>query len=79
MPLTMALGLHYSKKNKFRKMQLVTANFRLISTTELRLSTILFECLAIIYAPSDYEFLIQGSKRPIALYIDYKPILFFFK
>ena len=59
-------------------MELVSANSRLFSTTELRLSTILRECSAIIYELSEYEFLIQSSKHPIILYTDHKPILFLF-
>ena len=59
-------------------MELVSAHSRLFSTTELRLSTILSECSAIIYALSEHEFLIQGSKHPIILYTDDKPILFLF-
>ena len=59
-------------------MELVSANYRLISTTELRLPTILRECSAIIYALSEYEFFIQGSKNPIILYTDHKPILVLF-
>ena len=31
-----------------------------------------------IYALSEYEFLIQGSKHPKILYTDHKPILFLF-
>ena len=53
MPLTMALEQH-SSKNQFGKMELVSANSRLFSTTELRLSTILHECSAILYALSEY-------------------------
>ena len=71
----MALDL---QKNLLGKMELVSANSRLFSTTELRLSIILRECSAIIYALSEYEFLIQGSKHPIILYTDHKPILFLF-
>ena len=59
-------------------MELVLANSRLFSTTELRISTILRESSAILYALSEYEFLIQGSKHPIILYTDHKPILFLF-
>ena len=59
-------------------MELVSANSRLFSATELRLSTILRECSVIIYALSEYEFLIQGSKHPIILYNDHKPILCLF-
>ena len=72
------IGAALLQKNQFGKLELVLANSRLISTTELRLSTILRECSAIIYALSEYEFLIQGSKHPIILYTDHKPILFLF-
>ena len=74
----MAVEQHSSKKINLEKMELVSANSRLFSTTELRLSTILRECSAIIYAISEYEFLIQGSKHPIIFYTDHKPILFLF-
>ena len=78
MPLTLALEQHHSKKNQFGKTEVVSANSRLFSTTELSLSTILRECSAIIYALSEYEFHFQGSKHPMILYIDHKPILFLF-
>ena len=74
----MALQLHSSKKNQFGKMELVSANSRPFSTTEIRLSTTLRKNSAIIYALSVYEFLIQGSKQPIILYLDHKPIFFLF-
>ena len=74
----MTLELHYSKKINLEKMELVSSNSRVFPTTELRLSTILRECSAIIYERSEYEFLIQGSKHPIILYTDHKPILFLF-
>ena len=66
------------QKSQFGEMELVSANSRLFSTTELRLSTIFRECFAIIYALSEYEFLIQGSQHPVILYTDHKPILFLF-
>ena len=78
MPLTMALELNSSKKNQSGKMELVSANSRRFATTELRLSTILRDCSAIINALSEYEFLIQGSKRPMIFYTDHKPNLILF-
>ena len=39
-------------------MELVSVNSRLFSTTEIRFSTILRKCSAIIYALSEYEILI---------------------
>ena len=44
-------------------MELVSANSHLFSTTELRLSTILRECSAIINALSEYDFFIQDSQH----------------
>ena len=41
------IGAALLQINQFRKMELVLANSRLFSTTELRLSTILRECSAI--------------------------------
>ena len=67
------IGAALLQKNRFGKMELVLANSRLFSTTELRLSTNLRKCTAIIYALSEYEFLIQGSKHPIMLYTDHEP------
>ena len=67
------------QKKQFGKIDLVSANSRLFSTTVLRLSDILCECSAIIYALSDYEFLIQGSEHPIILYTYHKRIHFLFK
>ena len=72
------IGAALLQKNQLGKMELVSANSRLLSTTELRLSTILRECSAIIYALSEYESPIQGYKYPIILYIDHKPFLFLF-
>ena len=36
------------------------------------------ECTAIIYTPTEYEFLILGSKHPTVLFTDHKPIIFLF-
>ena len=76
--LIMVLELNFYKKNQFVKMELVLANSRLFSTTELRLSTILRECSANTYALSEYEFFIQGYKDSTILYTDHKPILLLF-
>ena len=51
MPLTMALELHFSIKINLEK---ILANSRLFLNTELRFSTMLRECSAIIYALSEY-------------------------
>ena len=60
------------------KMNLISANSRLFTQAELRLSTIMRECTAIIYTLTEYEFLILGSKHPTVLFTDHKPIIFLF-
>ena len=59
-------------------MNLISANSRLFTQAELRLSTLMRECTAIIYTLTEYEFLILGSKRPTVLFTDHKPIIFLF-
>ena len=59
-------------------MNLISANSRLFTQAELRLSTLMRECTAIIYTFTEYEFLILGSKHPTVLFTDHKPIIFLF-
>ena len=47
------------------KMNLISANSRLFTQAELRLSTLMRECTAIIYILTEYEFLLLGSKQTI--------------
>ena len=60
------------------KMNLISAKLRLFTQAELRLSTLMRECTAIIYTLKEYEFLILGSKHPTFLFTDHKPIIFLF-
>ena len=60
------------------KMNLISANSRLFTQAELRLSTLMRECKAIIHKLRKYEFLILGSKHPAVLFTDHKPIIFLF-
>ena len=53
------------------KMNLISANSRLFTQAELRLSTLMRECTAIIYTLTEYEFLILGSKHPTVLFTDH--------
>ena len=64
--------------NGTNKMNLISANSRLFTQAELRLSTLMRECTAIIYTLTEYEFLILGSKHPTVLFTDHKPIFFLF-
>ena len=57
------------------KMNLISANSRLFTPIEMRLSTLIRECSAIIIALTEYEFLLTGSKPPIILFSDHKPII----
>ena len=58
------------------KMNLISANSRLFTQAELRLSTLMRECTAIIYTLRAYEFLILVSKHPTFLFTDHKSIIF---
>ena len=62
------------------KMNLISANSRLFTQAELRLSTLMRECTAINYTLTEYEFLILGSKHlgSTVLFTDRKPIMFLF-
>ena len=60
------------------KMNLISANSRLFTQADLRLSTLMRECTAIIYTLTEYEFLILGSKHPTVLFTDHKPVIFLF-
>ena len=61
-----------------KKMRLISANSRLFTPIEMRLSTLIRECSAIIFALTVYEFLITGSNHPIILFTDHKPIIYRF-
>ena len=60
------------------KMNLISANSRLITPIEMRLSTLIRECSVIKFALTEYEFLLTGSKHPIKLFSDHKPIIYLF-
>ena len=61
-----------------RKMKLVSSNSRLFTPIEMRLPTLISECLAIIFALTEYEFLLTCSNYPIVLFTDHKPIIYLF-
>ena len=64
--------------NGTNKMNLISANFRLFTQAELRLSTLMRECTAIIHTLTESEFLILASKHSTVLFKDHKPIIFLF-
>ena len=60
------------------KMNLTSANFGLFTQAELRLSTLMRECKAIMYTLREHEFLVLVKKFPTVLFTDHKPIMFLF-
>ena len=61
-----------------KKMSLVSANSRLFTPIEMRLSTLIRECSAIIFNLTEYEFLLIGSNHPIVLFTDHKLIIYLY-
>ena len=57
-------------------MNLISANSRLLTQAELRISTFMRERTAIIYTLTEYEVLILGSKHPTVLFTNHKTIIF---
>ena len=68
------LQQHPTKK----KMRLISANSRLFTPIEMRLSTLIRECSAIIFLLTEYEFLLTGSNHPIIIFTGHKPIIYLF-
>ena len=64
--------------NGTNKLNLISANSRLFTQVELRISTLMTECTSIMYTLTEYEFLILGSEHPTVLFTDHKPIIFLF-
>ena len=64
--------------NGTNKMNIISANSRLFTQAELRLSTFMRECTEIKYTLTEYEFLILVSKHPTVQFTDHKPIIFLF-
>ena len=59
-------------------MNLISASSRLFTQAEIRFSTLMRECTAIIYTLTEIELLILGSKHPTVLFTDHKTIIFLF-
>ena len=64
--------------NGTNKMNFISANFKLFTQAELRISTPMGEFTAIIYTLTEDGFLILGSKHPTVLFTDHKPIILLF-
>ena len=61
-----------------KKMRLVSVNSGLLTPIEMRLSTLIRECSAIISALTEMKFLLTGPNHPIVLFTDHKPINYLF-
>ena len=61
-----------------KKMKLISANSRLFRAIEMRLSTLIREWSAIIFALTEHEFFVTGSNPPIVLFTDQKSIIYLF-
>ena len=61
-----------------KKRKLISANSRLFTPIQMRPSTLIRECSAIIFALPEYEFLLTGSSHQIVLFTDHKPIIYLF-
>ena len=59
-----------------KKMNPISANSRLFTPIEMRLSTLIRKNSAIIFALTEYEFLLAGSKHPRILFSDHKAIIY---
>ena len=64
--------------NGTNKMTFISANSRSYTQAEIRLSTFMRECTAMIYTLTEYKFLTLGSKHPTVLITDHKFFNFFF-
>ena len=72
------IGAALLQQHPTEKMRLISANSRLFTPIEMRLSTLIRECSAITFALTEYEFLLTGSNHPIVLFTDHKPIIYLF-
>ena len=64
--------------NGTKKMNFISAISGLFTQADLRLSTLMRDCTAIIYTLTEYEVMILLSKHPTVLFTDRKHILFLF-
>ena len=68
---------YYNPTMERKKMNLISAISCIFTQAELRLSTLMRDCTAIIYTLTEYEYMILGSKHPTVLFTDHKPNIFF--
>ena len=64
--------------NRAIEIKFISANSRRFTQAELRLTTLMRKCTAIIYNLTENEFLILGTKHPTVLYTNHKPKIFLF-
>ena len=54
------------------KLKLISTNSRFFTQAEIRFSTLMRECTAILYTLTKYENLVFGSKHPTVLFLVHK-------
>ena len=69
------LGAVLFQLNEENKMKVILYNSRILNPQEQKLSTLDRELLGIVHALQIYEFLIIGSRHPIHIFTDHKPLL----
>ena len=57
-------------------MKFISVNSRSFTEAEIRLSTFMRECTAMIYTLTEFKFLTLGSKHPTILITDHKFLFF---
>ena len=62
--------------NGTNKMKFISANSRSYTQAEIRFSTFMRECTAMIYTLTELKFLTLGSKHPTVLITDHKFLIF---
>ena len=72
------VGATLAQTDENKKMRIISYNSRIFTPQEQKMATMHRELTAIIYALQVYENIIIGSKFPITMYTDHKPILFLF-
>ena len=72
------MGTVLAQADNNGQMQIISYNSRLFTESEQKIAIIYRELSAIVYALEIYEFIIIGSKHPITIFTDHKPILSLF-
>ena len=72
------IGTVLVQSDEHNQMQVISYNSRLFTENEQKSAILYRELCAVAYALEIYEFIIIGSKHPITVFTDHKPILSLF-